>query len=215
MQTINDIEKMHGWTLQLKTAPDVEPVSLAEMKNHLRVDSDITIDDTLIGSLIIAAREYVESFTARAVITQTWLMHLEAFPAKDYIVLPFGCLQSVTSIKTKDKDGVETTLTAATQYLVDNSDETAGRVTLPYAVSWPSLNPYPVNPITIEFICGYDPDGLSAQPVPESIKAAIKLLVGDLYENRESQVIGMGTISIIENKTAVNLLTPYRIWSFY
>ena len=212
MQTINDISKMHGWTLQLKTAPAVEPVSLSEMKNHLRVDSDITIDDTLISSLIVAAREYVESFTSRALVTQTWYMHLNNFPAKDYIVLPFGNLQSVTSIKTKDKDGVETTLTAATQYLVDASDETAGRIVLPYSVSWLSLNnPYPFNPITIEFVCGY---GL-AVAVPESIKAAIKLLVGDMYENRESQVIGMGTISIVENKTAVNLLTPYRIWSYY
>lgn len=212
----SDIKKLQGWTLQLKTAPEEEPVSLAEMKNHLRVDSDITIDDTLISSLITAAREYVESLTARAVITQEWLMHLNQFPAQDYIVLPFGCLQSVTSIKTKDKDGVETTLTAATQYLVDTSDDTAGRVVLPYSVSWPSLiSVYPYNPITIDFTCGYDPDGDLAQPVPESIKAAIKLLVGDMYENRESQVIGMGTISIIENKTAVNLLTPYRIWSYY
>lgn len=211
----SDIKKL-DWKVQMKTAPEVEPVSLSEMKNHLRVDSDITIDDTLISSLITAAREYAESITSRALITQEWYFYLNSFPAVDYIILPFGCLQSVTAIKTKDKDGVETTLTAASQYLVDSSDDTAGRIVLPYSVSWPSLSSvYPYNPISIDFTCGYDPDGEAAQTVPEGIKAAIKLLVGDMYENRESQVISNGTISIIENKTAVNLLTPYRIWSYY
>ena len=51
----------------------------------------------------------------------------------------------------------------------------------------------------------------SAAPVPEipaPIKAAALLIIGDLYENRESQVNG----SIIQNNpSAMRLLYPYRV----
>ncbi len=43
--------------------------------------------------------------------------------------------------------------------------------------------------------------------IPAAIKAAALLMIGDLYEHRESQVIGQG---VIENPAARNLLYPYR-----
>ena len=44
--------------IQLVTPPAVEPVSLAEMKEHLRVDA--VDQDLTIKSLISAARQYAE-----------------------------------------------------------------------------------------------------------------------------------------------------------
>jgi len=198
---------------RLKEAPTSEPVTLAEMKIHLHCDADITTEDALISSLIKAAREHVEAITGRALGTQEWYAYLDCFPSDGYIKLPFGSLQSVSAVKYKDSTGVETTLQAASQYLVDLSSE-PGRVVLPYAVSWPSFTPYPVNPITIEFTCGYDTNE-DTGPVPESIKAAIKLFVADMYENRESQIAVTGISQFAENRTAINLITPYRLWDFY
>jgi hypothetical protein len=50
--------------------------------------------------------------------------------------------------------------------------------------------------------------------VPFSIKAAIKLIVGDMYTNREAQELVMSGQAYIENPTVMRLLWPYRLWGF-
>ena len=198
---------------RLKEAPTTEPVTLAEMKIHLHMDADVTAEDDLVTGLIKAAREYVEAVTGRALGTQEWYAYLDSFPAENYIKLPFGSLQSVSSVKYRDQTGVETTLQANTHYLVDASSE-IGRIVLPYSGSWPSFTAYTVNPITIEYVCGYDATE-DTGAVPESLKAAIKLYVADMYENRESQIAVNGISQFAENRTAINLMMPYRLWDFY
>ncbi len=48
----------------------------------------------------------------------------------------------------------------------------------------------------------------TVEPVPASVKAAILLTIGDLYENREGQFVG--TIRS-DNPTVLRLLNPYRV----
>ena len=164
-------------SLKLITAPTVEPVTLTEVKAHLRVDS--TDDDTLITSLIQAAREYAEGYQNRALITQTWEMVLDNWPNGGYIEIPLPPLQSITDIKYKDADGAETTW-AATNYIVD-PDSYLGRVILADGGSWPTNELYPAAGIRVKFVAGY---GLAAS-VPQTIKQAMLLLIGHWYESRE------------------------------
>lgn len=184
--------------------PTLEPISLAELKTHLRVDDDD--DDELLSAIIQASREYVEVITRRALLTQTWDLCLQEWPADDFIKLPYGKLQSVTSVKWKDTDGTETTLTVTTDYLVETNGDGIGRVVLPYGVSWPSGTLYPSNPITIRYVCGWT----SASLIPASIKAACKLIAADLYQNREGQILSGQSYQ--ENKAVMALLATYRIW---
>lgn len=58
--------------LERVTDPDIEPVTLAEMKLHLRAYGSDTSEDALISSLITSAREWVEQYTGRALIDQSW-----------------------------------------------------------------------------------------------------------------------------------------------
>lgn len=58
--------------------PAVEPVSLAEVKLHARVDNDL--EDDLIASFIGAARRHGESLTHRSFVPQTLELTLDAFP---------------------------------------------------------------------------------------------------------------------------------------
>ena len=137
-------------------------------------------DDTLLTGLIQAAREYAEGYQNRALCTQTWELVLDSWPSESYIEIPLPPLQSVTSIKYKDTAGVESTW-ADTNYIVD-IDSFLGRLVWGYGVTWPTVTLYPAGGIRIRFVAGY---GLAAA-VPGMTKAAILLLIGHLYENREA-----------------------------
>ena len=164
-----------------------------------------TIEDDLLNAIITGAREHVEDITRRALITQTWDFSINDWPRANYIKLPLGNLQTVSSVKWKDEDGTETTLTVTTDYLVEQNGEQCGRVVLPYGVSWPSGTLYPSRPITIRYVCGWTTRAL----VPYKIKAALKLIAADLYEMRGEPVIGQ---SVIENKAVHRLLASARLW---
>lgn len=194
-------------TTGLVTGPVVEPVSLAELKLHLRLGTDVT-EDTYLAELITAARDYVETVTHRALITQTWDYWMDEFPGENFYELPLGNLQSVSSIKYKDDDGTETTMTVTTDYLVDVNSE-PGRIWLPFGESWPTFTAHPYNPITTRFICGY---GSAASNVPMPIRTSIKLLAAHFYENREMYVVGQAINKIEFSIDA--LLATYRLWSF-
>lgn len=142
----------------LVTAPTGMVVSLSEAKAHLRVDH--ASDDGYIQSLLAATVGWVENFTLRRLLTQTWKVFLDEWPDRNYIELPFGQLQSVTSIKYKDTDGTEYTMDSG-DYTVD-ADSDPGRVVLDYGESWPSATLHPSNPIYIEFVCGYGPHTIKA-----------------------------------------------------
>ena len=166
--------------LQVKvvTAPAIEPITLTEAKLHCKVD--LSTDDDLITALIVAAREEIERRTWRALITQTLELVLSAWPYGDRIELPRAPLQSITSIKYKDKDGNETTWSSA-NYLA-GADSVPGVLALAWNASWPSVDLYPIEPIRIRFVAGY---GL-AVAVPQSLKQACLLLVAHWYEAREA-----------------------------
>jgi uncharacterized phiE125 gp8 family phage protein len=163
-------------------------------------------EDDLLDALITTARETVEAWTRRALFTQTWYLYLDSFPGKDYIEIPFGNLQSVTSIKYKDTDGTETTMTVTTDYLVETNGDQHGRIVLPYGVSWPSVTLYPSNPITIEFVCGWTTTAL----IPKSITTAMKFLIAKWYESRGEDIVG--NVTMFEDKTAERLLNTWRLW---
>jgi len=138
---------------ELITLPVQYPVSLAEAKKQCEIDDSDTAHDTYIKSLVMAATGRVEQYLHRRLVTQTWKLYLDQWPSCSTIRLPFGKLQSVTSIKYKDEDGVESTFSSA-DYIVDTQSE-PGLIELEYQEAWPTGTLYPSNPIAIEFVCGY------------------------------------------------------------
>lgn len=136
-------------------------------------------EDSLLTGLIQVAREYAEGFQNRALCTQTWELVLDDWPGGSTIEIPLPPLQSVTSVKYKDADRVETTW-ADTNYVVD-TDSYLGQIALADSISWPNVTLYPVGGIRIRFVAGY---GL-ATAVPQAVKQAMLLLMAHWYENRE------------------------------
>lgn len=191
--------------LKLVTAPAVEPVSLAEAKLHLRVDS--TDEDALISSLITAARQHAEHVTRRAFITQTWEVQMDGWPDGDTIEVPLPPLQSVTSVSYYDAGGTEYTM-PSTDYIVDTKSA-PGRIVLAYGKSWPSTTLRPAAGVVVRFVGGY---GSAASDVPAAIKAAMLLHIGALYEHREAVITGQTAVELPLAYEA--LLWPYRVVTF-
>jgi uncharacterized phiE125 gp8 family phage protein len=181
------------------TGPLQEPLDLAQAKAHLRVDSED--ENALISGLITTARQMVETFTGRVLMRQERDVILPGFTDPMRLGAP---LASVTSITYVDADGATQTL-APTEYLViapTAQPEPAGFVTLAYDKSWPTTREQ-VNAVTIRAALGYaTPDA-----VPASLRAAVLLLIGDLYENREAQSDAL----LSENRTLQRLLSPWVV----
>ena len=184
-------------TFRLTTPPIVEPVTLQQTKDHLRVDDDM--EDALISELIKTAREHCEVFTNRPLITQSWTYYGECFYG-DIELKPN--LQSVESVKYIDNNGIQQEVDV-NGYMYDRV-AVIGMIFSSYNMPWPYARNIK-NSIEIEFICGY---GL-ADDVPSSIKSAMLLLIGHWYVNRESVIVG---VSIADVPQAVEmLLNPYRV----
>ena len=179
-----------------------EPVTLAYAKNHLRVD--ISDDDTLIGNLITAAREYAEIFCARSIVQHTYRADLPGF--YDVMQLPLGPVQSISSVKYYDtaSPSVLQTLSSSVYSLQKDC------VYKNEGASWESVANRP-DAVQISYTTGYSdlasPED-SVANVPEAINSAILLLLADLYENRESQVLYPG--QLLENRAFRMLLNTYR-----
>ena len=185
-------------SLKLVTAPEQEPITLTEAKDHLRVDTED--DDSVISGLILAARQWAEEYTGRQLATATLDWFIDGFCQQFSVPLP--PLQSVTSIKYLDTAGVEQTLSAST-YRVDAVSE-PGRVALDYGKAWPCTYPV-INAVTVRFMAGY-------AAVPEPIRQALLLLIGELYDQRQESVPSQ--INSVPFGVRA-LLTPYKVWQSY
>lgn len=202
--------------LQLVTPPAEEPVSLIDAKLHLRVDFDE--DDTLIASLISAARQAAETQTGRQFTTARWKQVLDCFPGPSLMGVPAGQafslpghaillfktpVQSVVSINYLDM-GSALQVMPASAYTVDTACEPA-RITPVFGQIWPICLPQ-IGAVSVTFDAGYG----SAAQVPEGIKSWIKLRVGSLYAHREDVTLvsrgRLETLSFMDG-----LLDPYKV----
>lgn len=186
-----------------------EPLDLETAKLHLRVDIDD--DDLLISALIRVARQKAESYLMRYFINRSATYSMDGFPGQASqfipgagyvgngvapvygtipewalagtgatITIPMARLVSVESITYLDgSTGVRQTM-APSSYSYEARD--GGRITPAFGTVWPSARVYPGS-ILISATFGYGP---SASNVPDTIKQAMLLTIGHLYEHREA-----------------------------
>lgn len=180
----------------LTTAATTEPVTLADVLEHLRIDS--RLENSYVADLIKAARHYVEQYTYRSLITQSWTATFD-----DFLALPlrFGDVSSLTSLTYVDTDGVTQTLSTSIYELARENGRQIVR--MQYNQVWPARRVHPDN-ITVVYVAGYG----AAAAVPQAIKQAMLMLIGHWFENRETVNIGTTTSEL--SFTVDALLAPYR-----
>ena len=191
--------------LKLKTAPATEPITLANIKVKLGIESSDTTADAQISAMIPAARRWVENRTGRALITQTWILYQDGFSGA--IRLPKGSTQSVTHIKYTDTTGTPVTISAS-DYQSDLVSEPA-RITPSIAAgAWPSVESARLNSVEVEFVAGYG----NAEDVPADIIEALYRIIGHWLNNQA--LIEQG-VTITRVPYAVEqMLSPYLLFSF-
>ena len=184
----------------LLTAPAVEPISLADAKSYLRVEHDA--DDSTIAALIAGARLHVESETRRALITQTWRLVRDAWPADSRIAVTPLPLRSLDAARVIRRDGT-TQAFDVSGFAVDKAGGilafTAGALPAPGRA---------VAGIELDVEAGY---GDAPSDVPEPLRQAIRALTAHWYENRGLTTIGHELAPL--PATTAALLAPYRVLS--
>lgn len=156
--------------LHLVTAPAYEPLSLAEAKLFLKVET--TADDPLISSMIRVAREYAEKFTQTALVQQTWDDKRDGVRADEcgLIVLEKPPVQSVV-ITYVDTNGDTQTWSSA-EYRTDlPSDFHKARIEPAYGYSYPQVRDV-INSFTIRQVCGYTGASKSISSITRSSQTA-------------------------------------------
>jgi uncharacterized phiE125 gp8 family phage protein len=162
-------------TLFQTIGPEVEPVTLVEAKQNLRIDHDS--EDSLLGALITAARAEIEASCGLALIEQSWRLTLDALPPTGRILLRRHPVIAVSSV-TVYGDGGEASVVDPSSYQLDPLSRPS-RLHVD-AIVQPGLV---MNGIEIDFTAGF---GESGADVPDLLKRALLLLVAHWYEFRAS-----------------------------
>jgi uncharacterized phiE125 gp8 family phage protein len=186
-------------SLRIVTPPTSEPVTLAEVRMHVRIDS--TADDALLASLVIAAREMVEHELQRSLIARTYELTLDEFPDST-IELPMGPIAasgglSVSSVIYTDTLGSTQTVSSA-DYLVDGYSDVPR---LTPVSGWPTAQVVQ-NAVRVVYTSGH----ANASLIPAAIKTWIELHAAHFYENREAAA----GASLTALPFLGRLLDPYR-----
>jgi len=173
-------------------------ISRDDAKRHLRIDhSD---DDTYIDALIVVATKVVQERIERTLGVTTWDYRIgsEDICWAFDIRLPMPPLLEVLSVKYFDSDNAEQTYAPANYRAFGIGGQ--GGIRLTGGASWPSLR-YGPEAVTIRYRAGYE-------EVPEPIRQAILLMVGQLFSQRGEMV----QENLTEDPTIKALLAPYRVW---
>lgn len=217
---------------QYADSPTAPALTRAEAKLHLRVDFDD--NDSLIDALVDAATQQAEAYCCAAITARDYLMTLSAFPRvsagqsgpdpdwHEYpsrfghsgrpsrfpwaLQFPVWPVVSVSSVQYLDTAGTLQTLSSSV-YAQALDRRPPYIVPLPNQV-WPVTYAQP-DAVRVRFRAGMaEANG----GIPAAVKAAICLILGHLYENREDVAGGMGGTPGEIPMGSRYLLNPYRMF---
>lgn len=173
------------------TPPAVLPVTLAEARQAIKVETDE--DDAVIGGLIAAATDHFDGWSGilrRCLVRQIWRQTYDGFTPALRLPMPALSVEHVAV----DGDAIDAALYELAH------DEGGSLVRPAPGEAWPAALPAPGR-VAVDFVAGYgDP-----VDVPASLRTAILIMVGYLYDNRGGSNQG-GPAPIIERLTR-----PHRL----
>ena len=182
--------------------PPAPVVTLERAKQHLRVDA--ADDDALIAAMIAAVTNHLDGpqgWLGRSLGIQTLEARFSIFDLPRRLVLPFPPSIELVSVKYLGVDDVERVADLEDLELLGAEIVPAGSM-----LPWEGCS-VRREAIRVRYKAGY-------AELPPAIAAAILLMVGDLYANREGVIAGASAaaIAIPMSTTAEALLGPFRVF---
>ena len=174
-------------TYALITPPVAEPLTLAEIKAHLRIDG--SAEDGLLTGLIKVAREHLERTTGLALISQGWRLYLDCWPQSGVLEISRGPVVSIEAVHAFDELGEESEVALA-GHVLDGLCRPARL--------WLRESPVArqaINGIEVDFTAGF---GESGADVPDTLKRAMLVHAAHCYEFRGAVPIEMQPASVPE-----------------
>ena len=184
-------------TLVLVSGPSIEPLTLVEAKNWVKVTDGA--DDALLQSLIVSARLAVEGATNRLLITQQWRLTLDAWPLNGALPLPLTPVRSISRVRVLDGGGVARDLSLSL-FTVEASLDRA-RIVRGSPLVAPGVAR---GGISIDLVAGY---GDASSAVPEALRLAMRHIIAFWYANRGDGDAGVSGLPV----SVTAMLAPYRI----
>lgn len=170
-----------GWQLRRISGPEVEPVTLEEVKAHAKIDADITgNDDTIRDTYIPAAREAVEDYTLQTICETTWELSAREFPC-GALYLPRGPVIAVLGISYLQNDGTRVDLEGFQEAL----KQSPPWLSAAYGEVWP-VGQCSEGAVVVTYRAGFAGAGSpgDASNVPKRIKHTILAICTRYYEQR-------------------------------
>ncbi len=205
--------------MKIITPATVEPITLAQARKQCKVDPEgsppVHEDDELISIFLTAAREWCESYLGSRIAPTLVEIAFDAFPSDvvstttvaGTLALQSSPVLAINGITYLDADGFEQTLDPIA-YTLDTTTQVAV-ARLNVDETWPATQAV-ANAVTVRYTIGYSLSGDSPQaaPLPSSIKVAILLILGHLYEHRED----VSAIQLYEVPLGAKaLLSPLKV----
>ena len=167
-------------SLKVTTAAVNPLFTTAQAKEHLKVD--VTEDDTIIDNLILAATQSCEIFTNQYFIDTVVTQYSDTWDG--FYRLYKSPVSAITHVKYYDSDDSLQTL-ASSNYILDGTSKPA-RIGIAIDGELPNLSNR-INAVEVKYTVGY---GTASTDVPEGIRQAVLLTIGNWYENRQSVITG-------------------------
>ncbi|WP_299870613.1 head-tail connector protein [uncultured Hoeflea sp.] len=166
-------------TLIQTDPPLAEPVTLADLKAHLRID--LNDEDALLEGLIRVARAHLEGVTGVALMPQGFRLLLDDWPTGEVIQLMKTPVQSIDAVNVYDHDGTPQAVPLPGLLL----DAAARPARLVLKQRPPASQP--INGIEIDFTAGFG----AVTEIPSELVRAILIHAAHLYEFRGAVSLDM------------------------
>jgi uncharacterized phiE125 gp8 family phage protein len=185
-------------TYSLITPPGAEPLSLAELKAHLRIDGGE--EDVVLVSLIRVARDHLERTTGLALISQGWRLYLDCWPETGVVDIARGPVISVDTVRAFDELGEESEISLAGHVL-----DGVRRPARLWLRERPAAR-QAINGVEVDFTAGF---GEAGEDVPDMLKRAMLIHAAHMYEFRGAVPLEMQPAGMPEGYD--RLLAPFLI----
>ena len=179
------------------TQPDVRPITLEQIKQHLRLDT--SDEDGLLLSYCDAATEFIEGHISKFLIKRDVRQFVDKLPESKEVLLEAEPVSEITLVRGYDANGDPHDFSSSEYRFVQYES--------PPRLYFDGLNPHvqTANGIEIDMVAGF---GESGTDVPQNITRALFVLIAHWYEHRGTRSAGEAYATIPDGFD--KLLAPVR-----